>query len=192
MEKLRQALTFGGILSEDAIELAMRHFTLHTFKANEHFLLEGEVSNQIAFVDEGLLRVYAIDTDGTEVTKYFIRPHQFAVNLESYYSQLPSDTSMQAVVETKLMIIKKPVLEKLSAEVSNFYIFTKTITEANLLTKLKDNDFLNFGTAKQKYIEFTRRYPDLALQVPQQYIASYLKITPQSLSRIRKELAQAK
>ncbi len=57
-----------------------------------------------------------------------------------------------------------------------------------LLNKIKDNDFLNFRTAADKYREFVKRYPDLALYVPQQYIASYLKITPQSLSRIRKTL----
>jgi hypothetical protein len=54
------------------------------------------------------------------------------------------------------------------------------------LNKIKDADFLRFGTAKEKYAEFVRRYPDLALSVPLQYIASYLQITPQSLSRIRK------
>jgi hypothetical protein len=70
------------------------------------------------------------------------------------------------------------------------YIFIKSITEAQLLNKIKDNDFLNFGDAKTKYVEFIKRYPLLLQQVPQQYIASYLKITPQSLSRIRKMLSR--
>ncbi|MBO3273152.1 hypothetical protein [Hymenobacter defluvii] len=60
------------------------------------------------------------------------------------------------------------------------------LTEATLLNKIKDNDFLHFGTAKQKYQEFVKRYPDLLLIIPQHYIASYLHITPQLLSRIRK------
>ncbi|WP_170827259.1 cyclic nucleotide-binding domain-containing protein [Arcticibacter eurypsychrophilus] len=51
----------------------------------------------------------------------------------------------------------------------------------------KDNDFLHFGTAKERYDQFVKRYPDLALSVPLQCIASYLRITPQSFSRIRKE-----
>jgi len=63
-------------------------------------------------------------------------------------------------------------------------------SESTLLNKIKDNDFLNFGSAKIKYLEFVKRYPALAQQVPQQYIASYLKITPQSLSRIRNELVK--
>ena len=67
------------------------------------------------------------------------------------------------------------------------FILSKSLTEAALLNKLKDKDFLHFGTARQKYQEFVRRYPDLALRVPQRYVASYLGITPQSLSRIRKE-----
>ncbi|MDH5604324.1 MAG: hypothetical protein OEY51_10300 [Cyclobacteriaceae bacterium] len=64
----------------------------------------------------------------------------------------------------------------------------ESLTEATLLNKIKDNDFLNYGTAKDKYQEFIKRYPDLIREVPQQYIASYLKITPQSLSRIRKTI----
>lgn len=72
-------------------------------------------------------------------------------------------------------------------EIPKFFILSKSLAESALLNKLKDNDFLNFGTATDKYREFLHRYPDLAQQVPQGMIASYLKITPQSLSRIRRQ-----
>ena len=68
----------------------------------------------------------------------------------------------------------------------------ESLTEATLLNKIKDNDFLNYGTAKDKYQEFLKWYPDLMREVPQNYIASYLKITLRSLSRIRKDIVVRK
>jgi CRP-like cAMP-binding protein len=192
MEKLKSVLGFGGILPKDAIEHVASHFKKRALKANEHLQEVHKVANEIAFVDTGIFRVYAADPRGDEVTKYFIRENQFFVDLESYYTAMPSTEIFQAMVDSILYTIHKSVIEKLSIEVPNLYIFIKSITEANLMNKIKDNDFLNFGDAKTKYLEFTKRYPILLQQVPQQHIASYLKITPQSLSRIRKELAHKK
>ncbi|WP_118974770.1 Crp/Fnr family transcriptional regulator [Taibaiella koreensis] len=190
MEKLIAALGFGGILSEANMAQVADQFRLRKLKANEHFQAFHTVAKEIAFVESGLLRVYAADLHGNEVTKYFIREKQFFVDLESYYTAQPATDAFQAVVPSELYTIHKATIEKLSAQIPNLYIFIKTLSEAALLNKIKDNDFLNFGDAKTKYLEFVKRYPDLAQQAPQQYIASYLKITPQSLSRIRKELVK--
>ncbi|MBZ4192612.1 Crp/Fnr family transcriptional regulator [Niabella beijingensis] len=189
MEKLRSVLSFGGILSKDAIEQVAAHFKRRLLKTNDHFQEVHKTAREIAFVENGILRVYAADCNGNEVTKYFIRENQFFVDLESYYTATPATDACQAAVHSELYTVHKSVIEKLSDETPNLYIFIKTLTEASLMNKIKDNDFLNFGDSKTKYLEFVKRYPNLAQQVPQQYIASYLKITPQSLSRIRKELA---
>ncbi|HLW38976.1 MAG TPA: Crp/Fnr family transcriptional regulator [Brumimicrobium sp.] len=190
MEKLKSVLSFGGILSKNDIDNVASHFKDRKLNAEEHFQEFHKIANEIAFVESGILRVYAADNNGDEVTKYFIRENQFFVDLESYYTAKPATDIFQAVTNSELYTIHKSVIEKLSNEIPNLYIFVKSITEANLLNKIKDNDFLNFGNAKTKYLEFVKRYPTLAQQVPQQYIASYLKITPQSLSRIRKELVK--
>ncbi len=190
MEKLKFVLSFGGILSKNDIEIVASHFNSRKLKAEEHFQSLHKIANEIAFVERGILRVYAFDYNGNEATKFFIRENQFFVDLESYYTAKPSTDIFQAVTNSELYTIHKSVIEKLSNEIPNLYIFIKSITEANLLNKIKDNDFLNFGDAKRKYFEFIKRYPEVAQQVPQQYIASYLKITPQSLSRIRREMAK--
>lgn len=190
MEKLKSALSFGGILSDEDIEKVASSFKNRKLKAEEHFQDFHKIVNEVAFVDSGILRVYAADNNGNEVTKYFFRENQFFTDLESYYTAKPATEAFQAVTNSELYAIRKSVIEKLSTKIPNLYIFIKSITEAALMNKLKDNDFLNFGSAKTKYLEFVKRYPALAQQVPQQYIASYLKITPQSLSRIRKEIVK--
>ncbi len=189
MKRLKTALGLGGILPDDSINYVASHFRELRLKAEEDFSHYGKVANEIGFVDEGVLRIVSPTPKGEEITKYFVRHNQFITDLESYYSRQPSESAIRAVLPSRVYTIQDKVWNKLSEEVPKLYILTKTLTETALLNKIKDNDFLNFGTAMEKYREFLRRYPDLALSVPQQYIASYLKITPQSLSRIRKQLA---
>ncbi|UAY57213.1 Crp/Fnr family transcriptional regulator [Arachidicoccus terrestris] len=188
MENLRSVLSFGGILTKQEIAHVAASFRYSKLKTEEHFQEPDKIAHKIAFVETGIARVYTVDPEGNDVTKHFIKENQFFVDLESYYTGKPATEAFQAVTVCELMVIHKSVIEKLSNEIPNFYIFLKSITEVALLNKIKNNDFLNFGNAKTKYLEFVRRDPVLAQQVPQQYIASYLKITPQSLSRIRKEL----
>jgi len=189
MEKLRAALHFGGILTKENIEEIVSCFEEKKLQPGMDFSSIGEVSNEIGFINSGVLRTYSVSPKGEESTRYFFRENQFIVDLDSYYTRRPSDYPLQAVVSTHLYYIKRFEWDRLLETIPQLFIFTKSVSEAILLNKLKDNDFLNFGTASDKYREFVKRYPDLALSVPQQFIASYLKITPQSLSRIRRTIA---
>lgn len=189
MDKLKSALAFGGILSGADIKALALNFKHRKAKAGGYVQELHEVATEIIFVHSGILRIFGIDTDGNDITKYFIRENQFFANLESYYTKLPATDAIQCVVSSEFYTIKFSAFERHLQEIPNLFIFSKSMSEATLLNKIKDNDFLNFGDAKTKYLELLKRYPALVEQVPQQYIASYLKITPQSLSRIRKELA---
>lgn len=190
MEKLRTVLSFGRILTAKEIDYILGHYELVNLEVNEHFLLFEQISDRIGFVNQGILRAYALDDKGNEITKYFLREGQFAVDLESYYENKPSQNPMQAMTTTEIFTLTRSTWNRLSEEIPKMYILMKSLSEATLLNKIKDNDFLNYGNALDKYKAFLKNYPTLALQVPQQYIASYLKITPQSLSRIRKTLSR--
>lgn len=189
MEKLKAALSFGGILTKENIEDIISYFEEIELRAGIDFSTIGKVSNEIGFIDTGVVRTYSVNEAGEEVTRYFYRENQFIVDLESYYSRKSSTCTLQAVINARINCVKRRDWEMLTEKIPQLFILTKSLSEALLLTKLKDNDFLNFGTATDKYKEFIKRYPDLALYVPQQYIASYLRITPQSFSRIRKPIA---
>lgn len=188
MNKLQTALAFGGLLSSSQIDQLTALFKQRELKADEYLQEFNTVVNEIAFIQAGALRVFGVDANGNDVTKCFIRENQFFANLESYYSAQPTPDAVQAVIPAVVYTIPFPVFEKQFKLIPNLFIFSKSIAEMTLLNGIKDNDFLNFGDAKTKYLEFLKRYPQLAQQVPQQYIASYLKITPQSLSRLRKNI----
>lgn len=184
-EKLNYVLQYGGILSKKEIEIILPKYHKIELKTGNEFLSIGKVSNQIGFVEEGILRVYFLAEKGNEVTKYFTRSNQFAVDIESYYNNTPSTYSMQAVIPTTVFSMTRSTWNELSEEVPKLFMLMKSLTEVTLLNKIKDNEFLTYGTAKEKYNAFLAQYPDLANKVPLQHIASYLQITPQSLSRIR-------
>ena len=190
MNYFEAALSFGGILTDADIAEVKKRVSVRELKAGEHFVRFGELTNEIAFVEKGILRSYDIAKNGDEVTKYFAKPNQFYTDLESYYSRKPCENAIQAVTDAVQNEIDRKTWEYFSENISNFYIYSKTDTEATLLNKIKDNDFLNYGSAEDKYRELFNRYPEIIQQVPLQYIASYLKITPQSLSRIRKSFVQ--
>lgn len=191
MENLRQAFSFGGVLSPGEIAYVTNHFVLQPFRAGEHFFAPGELTNQIGFVSAGVCRLYLVGPQPEdEATMCFLRPNQFLMDVESFYSNQPTQSGIQAITACELLLIDRRTWQRLLEEIPKLFILSKLLTEVALLNNLKDNDFLPFGTAKQKYQEFVKRYPDLVLSVPQHYIASYLRITPQSLSRISKSELQ--
>jgi len=162
MDSLHTALSFAGILPKESVDYVVSFFEKKVLKSETYFLKLASTSHEIGFVSEGIIRSYTIDKHGEEITKYFVRKNQFVVDLESYYSMSPAEMALQAVVDSTLFIIHRNTWNMLSEKIPKLYILTKTLTEATLLNKIKDNDFLNYGTAVDKYQEFLRRYPDLA------------------------------
>lgn len=175
------------MLNPGEIEHVAEVFKFRKLKSGDHFIEQNKRSAELAFVEFGIMRDYISSEDLQEATKHFIRRNQFAMDIPSFYDDLPATVSIQAVANTHLLVITRTTWYQLCEDVPKLFVFAKTFSEFTFLNKIKDTDYLRFGTAKEKYAEFVRRYPDLALSVPLQYIASYLQITPQSLSRIRKQ-----
>lgn len=189
MDNLSNALLFGGILNTEEITHITRRFERQELKSGNHFFMPGQISDRLGFVDNGIFRVYVENDEGEEATKYFFRQNQFMMDIDSFYHGSPTIAGIQAVTEAHLLSINRQHWFQLNEDIPKLFMLTKSLTEAALINKIKDSDFLRFGTASQKYEAFVKRYPDLALKVPLQYIASYLQITPQSLSRIRKRIS---
>lgn len=187
MENLINALGFGGILSDEEVEYVAGYFKALELKPSNEFLSIGRISDRIGFVDKGILRIYSIGDDMEEVTNYFVQRNQFTVDIKSFYEDKPSAMAIQAVTDSRILSVQRSTWQALYEEIPQLYVLTKSLSEATLLNKITGNEFLNFGSAKDKYLAFIKRHPKLAVWVPQQYIASYLKITPQSLSRIRRK-----
>lgn len=152
----------------------------------DYFLDEGKISDSMGFVVKGVMRTHRIDDNANDVTTFFFKQNQFFGNLDSYMNERPSHVNIQAITKCKLLIIKKDEAEKLYKVLPAWaYIFNKLI-QSTLLQKITNQNTLLTSTAKEKYETFLQKNGDIVVRVPLQYIASYLGITPQSLSRIRR------
>lgn len=176
----------------DRAEFCSSFYEVKDFKKNEIILREGEVSDCTFFVEKGLLRMYSIDKLGKEHVIQFAPEGWIISDTTSQLLNEKSRFYIEAVEDSTVIIIRKGFFEDLSR-------FYPEVTEKN--QQLMFNHIKNLqnrvnalisSTAEERYLDFIKKYPNLMLRVPQWMVASYLGITPESLSRVRKELAKKK
>jgi CRP-like cAMP-binding protein len=168
-----------------------KEFFVHKKLRKRQFLLhEGDVCRSIAYVTDGCMRVYTIDNKGAEHIMQFAVKDWWVSDFNSYLSGSPAVYNIDALQDTNVLLLEKSAREKLFQVVPKIERFFRLLLEANYIAMHKRiNDALS-ASAEERYLYFIKTYPYLFEQIPQNQIASYLGITPQSLSRIRKELTQ--
>lgn len=161
-------------------------------KINKHeFLLQqGEVCHHTFFVEKGLLRMYSIDKNGKEHIIQFAPENWLIGDRSSLYFNEKSNYYIEAVEDSEVLFLKPDFFSKLLEEFPNTIERNDLIIQKHVKSLQDRINSLLGETAEERYMKFTKMYPDLLLRVPQWMIASYLGITPESLSRVRKELAR--
>lgn len=156
------------------------------FLAGAYFAEAGRVAQEIGFLVHGVLRVCYFGKDGREFTKYFLEENNFVVDLHSYQHRLPSTEYVQAVTDARLLVFSARAWQALGRSLPDWATTeTRLITQA-LLNKVSRLSPLVQQDAATRYREFLEKFPGLANRIPLAYLASYIGVTPQSLSRIRK------
>lgn len=138
-------------------------------------------------MQNGKLRVFYNDDSGNEITCYFVTQDNFISSFTSFLTNTPTTENISAIEDSSLRIISKSELETLSEEVSKIQIFRRVSAENLFITMEKRIAMLQSQTAHERYERMLKENPDIILSVPLQYTASFLGITPQHLSRLRKE-----
>ena len=156
---------------------------------NEFLLKDGEVCNATYFVEKGLLRMYSIDKNGKEHIIQFAPEKWLISDRSSLYFNEKSNYYIEAVEESEILLLKNDFFKNMGLH------FPKTAEKNDLLLQKHIRNLQNrvnsllAETAEERYMNFIKMYPDILLRVPQWMVASYLGITPESLSRVRKSLA---
>lgn len=160
-----------------------------TIGKGQIILKGGQVCKHTFFVEKGLLRFYSIDEEGKEHLVQFAPENWFVSDRGSIYFNEPSSFFVDAIEETRCVMLDRQFIE-LASEISPGFRNHNEFLLQNHIRMLQNRINLLIGaSAEQRYLSFIKLYPDLILRVPQWMIASYLGITPESLSRVRKELA---
>lgn len=158
-------------------------------KKGEFLLYTGDSCKHSFFVESGLLRQYSIDEKGKEHILQFAPENWFVSDRESAYFNQPSKYFIQALEDSSVVLIDEQFILELSKMNEDFVGFNNQLLNNHIRHLQKRITQLLSATAEERYLDFIKIYPDITLRVPQTMIASYLGITPESLSRVRKDLA---
>src|SRR5690606_26406650 len=150
----------------------------------------GNICRHIGFVNFGCLREYTIDNKGNEHIVQFAIEDWWVSDLNSFLSGLPAKYNIDALQDSEVFLLEKSARDELLDKCPKMERFFRLLLAANhIAIHRRVMDSLSTST-EERYLKFIKTYPTLQEQIPQNQIASYLGITPQSLSRIRKELTQ--
>ena len=154
------------------------------YAKNEMILREGETCTNIYWVVKGLVRQFYYK-NGKELTEYMATENNIAMCIESLFLEQPTHLQIKAIEPTVLIAIPKVELEAVAMKSVNIQILYRKILEESLILSQIHADMLRFESAQDRYQKLIKRQPQLVLRAPLVYIASYLQMTPETLSRVR-------
>ncbi len=184
VERIFKGQTPADILSPDSIELFNSVVRVVKLSKGEYLQIEGDVSKYWGIVSEGLVRVYYMVGE-EEVTEQLVMEGEDFMDYESFFDQVPSRRFIQMLEPTTIFLVPRLECEDMCNKVMDLRNFFRRLTERKLLHLKKETRNSIFKSAKERYENLVERKPGLILRVPSVYIASYLGVTPETLSRIR-------
>jgi CRP-like cAMP-binding protein len=191
-ELLYTKITEKISLSEEEFEVCKALFTPKKVRKKQFLLQEGDVSRYQIFVNKGLLRSYTIDEKGAEHILQFALEGWWTADLYSFFTEEPSLFNIEALEDSELLLINRPSWETLLEKLPVLERYFRILIQNNLIaTQRRLMESLS-ETAEKKYLKFMKLYPESIQRVPQHMIASYLGITRETLSRLRRDIASGK
>lgn len=161
-------------------------FKSRTIKKNEFLLHEGEVCQDVVFVQEGCLRLYYVDSD-VEISVWFAFKNSSAIDIYSFISEKPSNYFLQAIEDSEVWYLPKAELLKLYETHPKMQEMMRRFWEDAVLNLIDRFTALQRDSAEQRYLDLLSKPPYIQ-KIPQKYLASFIGVTPTSLSRIRKHI----
>ena len=154
------------------------------FQKGEVILPEGEVCKNIYWIAKGLVRQFYFK-NGKDLTEYMATENNICMCIESLFKEEPTRLQIMAIEPSILYALPKDALEQASIKSVNIQMLYRKILEESLILSQVHADMLRFETAQDRYVKLVKRQPQLVLRAPLVYIASYLQMTPETLSRVR-------
>ncbi len=164
------------------------HVSTLTASEGEVLVKNDSICRQLFFITQGVLRIVTYNEKGQEVTYHFLKESQFCTILESFTNGTPAREGIQAACAISVVVFQRQKLDELYRQLPYLKPIIDQIIQQGLLLKVHNRNAYQGEDAAGRYRLFLIRQPEVALRVPLAYIASYLGITPQSLSRIRKNM----
>lgn len=176
-------------LSSEDESIIQDLFHQKTYKKGDHLLSEGDLCRNITFIETGLVRYY-IRKDGEERTNYFNKEGEFVCDYTSFLPKLPTMVNIQALEDCIVWNVSFDGIQQFYKKVTHGERFGRLAIEAVFVNIVAQIGSLYTDPPKARYRNFLLNYPGIVQRIPQYYIASYVGVKPQSLSRIRRRLVK--
>lgn len=171
-------------MTHDELDILESILVPMKFAKGDIILKEGEVCRCIYFIDKGLVRQFYIK-HGKEVTEHLGDDHSVFMCIESLFKEVPTQLQVEALEPCMIYALPKDRLERVALHNVNIQILYRKILEESLILSQVHADLVRFETAQDRYRRMCKLYPQVVLRAPLLFIASYLQMTPETLSRVR-------
>jgi len=183
-----QTLRSKAPFSDEELAIIKTYLTTKRLRKKQYLLQEGDVCKFIAFVEKGALRSYSIDEKGVERIIQFALEGWTISDLYSFLTAEAATYNIDALENTELMLISKSAHEELLKTFPKYETWIRIqITDAYIAMQRRLTSIISLSL-EERYAYFTSLYPDFIQRVPQHMIASYMGLTPETLSRVRKKM----
>lgn len=171
-------------MTHDELDILESILVPMKFAKGDMILKEGEVCRCIYFIDKGLVRQFYIK-HGKEVTEHLGDDHSVFMCIESLFKEVPTQLQVEALEPCMIYALPKDRLERVALHNVNIQILYRKILEESLILSQVHADLMRFEAAQDRYRRMCKLYPQVVLRAPLLFIASYLQMTPETLSRVR-------
>lgn len=175
-------------LTEEEKELCKSFFTPKKLRKRQYILQEGDVCKYTAFVEKGMLRMYTIDEKGNEHIMQFAFEGWWMADQFSFLTGEPAIYNIDALEESELLLLSKQSEEQLLKKIPKFERYFRILLQNSLIATQRRLISSLSQSAEQRYNQLIETCPTIPQRVPQHMMASFLGITPETLSRIRKQM----
>lgn len=171
-------------MTHDELDILESIIVPQKYAKGEMILKEGDICRQFLYIDKGLVRQFYFK-HGKEVTEHLGQEHTIVMCIESLFKEEPTKLQVEALEPTTVYALPKADLERVAMHNVNIQILYRKMLEESLIVSQIHADLVRFETAQDRYKKLCKLCSQVVLRAPLVYIASYLQMTPETLSRVR-------
>lgn len=189
-QQLRQFFVDNTAFSSNEIDYICSHFHTYKIKTDDIVIRNGQLVNEVGFIEKGIMRAVEITPSGQNLINYFIQEGHFFSEANGLFKSLPAKLNIEAATNCTICSITVNQIEDLIKELPGFETIVNITREQELVEIIETQKLLHSASSLERYKEFLKRYPTIVNQIMDKDIAAYLGISRYTLSHIKSKIGK--